>query len=401
MQIVFTSWWWPYPVTNGSKIRIYNLLRHLAAAHDVTLLSFAEADEATPEQIAHMRTFCQRVEVVPKPTYQPGGMRAMLGYFSRWPRSLVDTYSPEMAARVEQAGAGADLIIASQMGTLRYLDVMPHLPAILEELEVTLFYNQLERAQGTGGRLRAQLTVSKVVNAVRTAHRRGAAITVVSESEQGRIRRIAPPGARIEVIANGVDTSANQPGTIEPVPNSLIYAGAVTYDANYHAVAFFIREVLPLIRQRVPEARFSVTGGTGSIDVRDLAAAPGVQFTGYLPDVATAIQSSWITVVPLQDGGGTRLKILESMALGTPVISTGKGAEGLDLCPGEDLLIADEPQALADAVCNLLGDPALRARLAAAGRKTVEHNYDWRMIGQQLVTLAESVVRERAVAHGR
>jgi hypothetical protein len=97
MRVVFISWWWPYPADNGSKIRIYNLLRHLSQTHQVTLLSFAEAHEATTAQLDHLRSFCTHVESFPKPLYNPGTVRATLGYLSPWPRSLIDVYRPIMA----------------------------------------------------------------------------------------------------------------------------------------------------------------------------------------------------------------------------------------------------------------------------------------------------------------
>jgi polysaccharide biosynthesis protein PslH len=401
MRILFVSWWWPYPADNGSKIRIYNLLQHLAAAHEVTLLSFAEAREAAPEHVAHMSAFCRLVEVVPKPDYQPNSLRATLGYLSHWPRSLIDTYSETMAEHVQRHAAAADLIIASQQQTLRYLDVAPHVPAILEEMEVTGFYNRLEQAGGKTGRLRAQLTLVKLESILRDLFQRGVTMTVVSRTEQAYLRRIAPPGSRIEVIPNGIDTQLNRPDSTPPVPNTIIYPGAVTYSANYDAVAYFVHDVFPLVRQRRPDAQFIVTGGTGGVDVSDLAAQPGVRFTGYLPDIASAVRSSWVTVAPLRVGGGTRLKILESMALGTPVVATTKGAEGLNVHPGEDILIADEPPAMADAVCALLGAETLRTRLSRAGRARVENEYDWTMIGRQLVELAENVVEQKVkILHG-
>lgn len=400
MRILFLSWWWPYPANNGSKIRIYNLIKQLAAAHEVTLLSCAETDEATAEQIAHLLTFCHQVEAVPRRHFNPGSVRATLGYFSRWPRNLIDTYDPMLAARVRHLASQVDVLIASQQQMLRYLDAAPHLPAILEEVEVTGWYNRVEHAVGTGRRLRAQLTVIKVENALRTLLQRGVAMTVVSEAEREFLRPFARADSRIAVIPNGVDTQANRPDDTQPAPHTLIYPGAVTYSANYDAVRFFIRDVMPRVRQRLPDTQFTVTGGTGSVDISDLAAQPGVRFTGYLPEVAPAVRSSWATVVPLREGGGTRLKILESMALGTPVISTRKGAEGLNIHPGTDILIADEPDALAEMVCTLLNDPALRARLAKAGRELVEREYDWSIIGQQLVDLAEQVVKEKAAAHG-
>lgn len=400
MRIIFVSWWWPYPANNGSKIRIYNLLRQLAAAHDITLLSFAEADEATPEQVAHLRAFCREVVSVAKPAYHPTSVQATLGYFSRWPRSLIDTYSETMAQHVQQAAAHADLIIVSQQQTLRYLDSVPHLPGILEEIEVTGFHERVERAGKAAARLRSQMTLMKLDHILHDLMQRGVALTVVSEAERNYLRKSAPPGARIEVIPNGVDTLTFQPDDTQPVPHTLIYSGAVTYSANYDAVSYFIREVLPLVRERVPGVQFAVTGGTGKVDVRDLAAQPGVTFTGYLPDVTPAVRSSWVSVVPLREGGGTRLKVLESMALGTPVISTRKGAEGLNIHPGEDILLADSPQEMADAICAVLGSDALRARLARGGRARVENEYDWRMIGRRLVELAEDVVKQRAISNG-
>jgi polysaccharide biosynthesis protein PslH len=397
MHVLFLSWWWPYPADNGSKIRIYNLLRHLSQHHQVTLLSFADAHEATSAQIEHMRSFCAHVESLPKPVYNPGTVRATLGYLSPWPRSLVDVYSPTMAKRVVEITrqCAVNVVVASQMQTMRYLESVPEIPAVLEEIEVTGFHDKVDNASGTSGRLRAQLTLSKMENALRTLLDRGVAFTVVSPAERDYIQPLAPANARIEVIPNGVDTGVNAPdSSVQPKPNSLIYTGAVTYSANYDAVAYFIREVLPLVRARIPDVHFTVTGGTGEVDIRDLAAQPGVTFTGYLPSVADAVRQSWALVTPLREGGGTRLKILEAMALGTPVISTRKGAEGLDVKSGEQLLLADSPQEFADAVCLLLADQALRTRLAAAARQLVESQYDWNTVGTRLTDLIANLVPE-------
>ena len=393
MRLLFLSWWWPYPPDNGSKIRIYHLLRHLASVHEVYLLSFAEDGEAAAETISHLRTFCAHAEAVPRPRYEPNGLKAVLGFFSRWPRSLVDVYSPAMADRVTALlrSTPMDAVIASQTQTIRYLELAPSIPAIFEECEVAGFQNAIEQAQTPARRFRARLTLSKMEYAVKRLMQRGAAITVASESERRFLQPLAPPGARIVVVPNGVDTAANCPGSETPQPNTLIYPGAVTYDANEDAVRYFVHDVLPLVRQEIPDVRFTVTGGTGSVDVRELAAQPGVCFTGYLPEVAPAIRSSWAVVVPLRKGGGTRLKILEAMALGVPVISTRKGAEGLEVHPGEDILLADTPDEMARAIITLSGDADLRARLSHGGRKLVEENYDWAMIAHRHLDLIEQV----------
>jgi glycosyltransferase involved in cell wall biosynthesis len=204
--------------------------------------------------------------------------------------------------------------------------------------------------------------------------------------------------SRVYVIPNGVDTGQKQPdSSVQPRPNSLIYTGAVTYQPNYDAVVYFVREVLPLVRQRYPDIIFTVTGGTGDIDVSDLAAQPGVRFSGYLPEIDPAIRESWLTVVPLRMGGGTRLKILESMALGTPIVSTHKGAEGLNVSDGENIVLADSPAAMAEAIAALLADPARRDALAQAGRALVEAEYDWAIISARLSAIAERIVNKVVV----
>lgn len=397
-RILFISWWWPYPADNGSKIRIYNLLRHLSQHYHVALLSFAEADEAQPEQVEHLRGFCESVEVIPKPHYDPAHLKALLGYFSRWPRSLVDTYSTEMeqAIRATAERQPLDLVIASELGNMRYLDVLPGLPGILEEAQVAIARSAVEQAGGPAARLRAEMTLTKTESAIRHLMARGAVVTTASETEEDFLRRLAPPETTIAVIPNGVDTQLHRPDPgLQPEANSLIYTGAVTFYANYDAVAYFVREVWPLVRQRIPDARFTVTGSTRDVDVSDLAAQPGVQFSGYLPSVADAVRQHWALVVPLLSGGGTRLKILEAMALGTPVISTRKGAEGIHARSGEHLLIADSAAEMADAVGRLLDDPALRARLSQAGRALVEQEYDWSVIGGQLVNVIEQTLAGR------
>src|SRR5262249_51624534 len=147
----------------------------------------------------------------------------------------------------------------------------------------------------------------------------------------------------------------------EPRPGRMIYSGSVTYFANLDAVRYFAQDIFPLIRRARP-ASFVITGSTGDIDVSDLLLDGTVTFTGRVPDAAHLVAHSSVVVVPLRIGGGTRLKILEAMAVGTPVVTTRKGAEGLDVEHGENILIADSPDAFAKAVLRVLDDFVLRAR---------------------------------------
>jgi glycosyltransferase involved in cell wall biosynthesis len=154
-----------------------------------------------------------------------------------------------------------------------------------------------------------------------------------------------------------------------------------------------------LIQAKLPEAKLYVTGSLDGVQIKKLPRKRGVIFTGYLDDVRPRVARSWLQVVPLRSGGGTRLKILESMAIGTPVVSTSKGAEGLDLQPGRDLLIADTPAAFANAVLSILCDASLRRELSRAGRQAVAARYDWQSIGQRYNEYIESLV-DRSNSNG-
>jgi glycosyltransferase involved in cell wall biosynthesis len=231
----------------------------------------------------------------------------------------------------------------------------------------------------------------KLARYLRAQLPRFAAATVVSAGEQALLRQVAPTYRPIYVLENGVEFGPAP--VVVPQVDTMIYSGAVTYRANYDAVHYFVDQILPRIRARRPAATLTVTGGTGAIDLTPLL-RPGVTFSGYLANVAPAIAGSWVAVVPLRLGSGTRLKVLEALSLGTPVVSTAKGVEGLQLVAEHDLLVADGPEAFADAVCRVLEDRALRQRLAAQGGATIAARYDWRRIGEQLHALVDDALEE-------
>ena len=204
---------------------------------------------------------------------------------------------------------------------------------------------------------------------------------------------IAPHCRRVVVVPNGVDLDRYKGDFGAPEPGTLIFPGALTYGANFDAMAFFLHQVFPLVKARRPEVVLRITGKTNGVPVDRLPLDERVILTGHLDDVRPPVAQSWACVVPLRIGGGTRLKILEAMALGTPVVSTSKGAEGLEVVPGEHILIADEPTEFADAVLRLLDDPALRTKLAADGQRLVREQYGWEQIGKKLDQLLHQIVQ--------
>lgn len=393
VHILFLSRWFPYPADNGSKIRILGLLEHLAQRHRVSLLSFVPPDEpAHAGRMAALREYCDRIEVVPYRDFRASSPRALTGLLSRRPRFLVDTYHPEMADLVSRTlrQNTYDLVVASQLDMAPYAVAHPRLPAILDELELAPF-RAPRRSDSLRGRWRASLTWLKLSGYLRQILPRFSACTVASEMERDYLGEITPQLSNVHVLPNAIDLSRYMLPYDPPEPKTLVYSGALTYAANYDAVVHFAQDILPIIRQADPQVRLRVTGAHTGVDLGPISQHPGIELTGYVEDVRPVVAQSWAAVVPLRQGGGTRLKILEAMALGTPVVATPKGAEGLQVTDGQDILLASRPDAFAASVIQLLQSPALRSRLAAGGRSLVAAKYDARNIGERLCALVEEV----------
>ena len=389
MRILFLSAWCPLPADNGSKLRITHLLRELARQHEIDLLAFApeSPDDAA---LRALKDMCASVELLPETPFAARAGGPMLGLLSFQPRSVVANHSPRMAAAVRQRNAQRyDLVIASQMHMAPYAMLMQYTPRLLEEVELATLFEQFQSAQRLRSRLRYGLTWWKTRRYVARLLRQFAGATVVSDRELELIRSLAPARMPLAVVPNGVDVAACAQDFGPPEGDTLIYPGALSYAANFDAMDYFLGAILPHVRAARPDARLRITGRATPAQVAALPRAEGVEFTGYLDDVRPAVARAWAEVVPLRKGGGTRLKVLEALALGTPLVSTSKGIEGLALEDGRHVLVADTPTDFAAATARLLDQPDLRARLAAAGRQLARERYDWQASGQRLNDLVQ------------
>jgi polysaccharide biosynthesis protein PslH len=382
MRVLVLSSWWPEPMDNGSRLRIGHLLRALAASHELHLLALAQ-EPISDEQHATALGYCASAAAVPERrwTRQRGEILASL--WTGIPSSARATYNSEFAAivRAWAARLKPDLVLALQFSAAPYARLVPDVPRVLEELEVQRLRDQYRSHWNPARRLRAYLTWWQHCRYLRRLLRDFDACTVVSQPEAELLRRIAPT-MPIAVIPNGAEIRAAT-GWGAAEADTLIYPGALSFDANFDAMAYFLGGSFPLIRAERPQTRLRITGRADEAQRAALHTA-GVEWTGYVADVRPLIARSWCEVVPLRAGGGTRLKVLEALALGTPVVATSKGVEGLELRHDEHVLIADTLRSFADATLRLLSQPSLRARLAAAGQGLVRDRYDWRRIGGRL-----------------
>ena len=222
--------------------------------------------------------------------------------------------------------------------------------------------------------------------------------TVCSQRER-ELLLARVPEARIEVVGNGVDCDYFAEAPAQPsARRDVLFMGRMDYHANIDAALYFVRHIWPLVRERRPELRLVIVGAQPPKQILALR-EQGIAVTGTVEDVRPFYHGALVSVVPLRVGGGTRLKVLEAMAAGTPVISTSLGAEGLAITSGEDVLIADTPQAMADGIVSLQAESALWRQLVANGRRLVQEKYDWAVVGAVLLRLhAEEVEMGAACA---
>lgn len=408
MNILFLSRWFPFPADNGSRQRIAALLAALAERHQVSLLSFVESHRHADVQdraggIHGTRHFDARLPVC-LPVYLDEVHTVSFPHAVplHWidalrtpgPRSLAAQHSWLMHDRVKEltSGRAFDALITSE------IDMLPYAPAasvprrISDGVEIAVYHDALRQRWTLGG-LRARVRWSRLTRYLRLSLNRFELCTTVSDRERDLISHNVAPSCSLTVTPNGVDVQACLRSCAVPQPDTLIYAGALTYRANFDAMDYFIAEILPRVRAERPNVTLRITGEARPEIVAKLPQDPSVVFTGYLDDVRSAVAESWISVAPLRIGSGTRLKILEAMALGVPVVSTSKGAEGLQ--HDGTVCVADDPDAFARRVVELLRSPALRETTTKRARQVIADRYDWRTIGAEFVAAVEEAVERK------
>ena len=188
-----------------------------------------------------------------------------------------------------------------------------------------------------------------------------------------------------------MDTSHYDPDLWKPEHGALVYNGALTYSANLDAVQYFISEIYPILRQKGKDFKLRITGSNKGVDLTDIENCPGVELTGYVSDIRDVLAKSAVCVVPLREGGGSRLKILEAMAAGVPVVSTSMGAEGIDVEHKTQIMLADSAEQFAESIVQVVDNPELRSNLRTAARRFVEQKYDWSSISSRFTKVVESV----------
>ncbi|MGB3715264.1 MAG: glycosyltransferase family 4 protein [Candidatus Promineifilaceae bacterium] len=287
-----------------------------------------------------------------------------------------------------------DIIVISQVQNFPLLeDVTFKEPVILEQFEVGTIWNRVVRPRGYQKITRA---MTRSIWSHYLSERLGDidGISVPSERERdillGLLSRGDHTGKCVALIPNGIDAEYTVGPSVMKDPATLVYQGSLKFAANLDAMEFFLSEIMPLIQQHSPHIVLRITGRFDGVDLSRIRGNASVELTGYISDVSDTVSAATVCVIPLRFGSGTRIKALESMALGTPVVSTAKGVEGIDVEDGVHLLIADEPDLFASHVIRLLVDADLGRELAKKARQLVLEKYTWSQLGKQFSDFCES-----------
>jgi glycosyltransferase involved in cell wall biosynthesis len=380
MAILAVTYGLPWPLTEGSKQRDYYLLQELAKENEVVLLSFCK-DDRGPHDVAELRRFCKEVHIYVPPGRRPWTSAAAHMRAGR-PIATLPFYCEPFARRIAELCRvnRMDLVQIEHSFLAPYrMAIPPACPAILSLHNIgARQYASMARLSGAGfrGVLKAWAMRKWEVDWARRFDR----CLTVSAQEAEWLRRRAP-NLPVTVVENGIDCDRLRPLPPAAGSNDLLFVGVLGYPPNADAVVQFVRRTLPVLRRSRPELKLLIVGRSPRPDVRALAGSDGVELHADVPDVTAFYRRARACVVPLRAGGGTRVKILEAMALGRPVISTPAGCEGLEVTHEDHLLIAERPAAMAAEVERVLSDRRLADGICDRARRWVEQRHDWRIPG--------------------
>ncbi len=396
MKILYVCQRVPYPPNRGDKIASYNAIVRLASKHEVCVAALADSS-----QEVHCAAELRRK-----------GIQALIAHHSpsraRWnalraipgtePFSVAYHRSSELFRQIAGAArnGGFDVVVAFSSSMAQYAEMVPDTPLVADFVDLDsqkwALYGQAHawpRSWVYKQEERRLLAYERAVAA------RARVVLVHARPELDDCRRLIP-GGRFEVVPNGVDLEYFRPSLQKSPSNEIVFTGVMDYYPNVEGVLFFANEVLPAVRNVVPDATFTIVGARPTRIVRRLRDRSGIMVTGAVPDVRPFLQRAAVTVAPLRLARGIQNKVLESLAMATPAVVSSPVARGMDAKEGEGIFVADGARDVADGIVTLLRNPKEAADLGKAGRRLVERRHVWDDHSARLEELLESAANARA-----
>jgi glycosyltransferase involved in cell wall biosynthesis len=376
------------PPRCGAQARMHGLMTQLARRHHLTAVVLVDESFDIDECGEAMRAYCHEVVLVPNPHAHSGVSKRLLQL-----RSIASTQSFErLIVSVPALQDALDRILQSEtfdivnlefsfLGNFELRQAPPGCkPPALVVASHNIDYDlarQYARAGSLPRRLYAGVNWRKLRREELATYGSADGVSLCSEADERRLLDEIP-GIRSLVIPNAADVEYYRPSSTASSPGdgTVVFFGLLSYFPNIDAVTYFVQEIWPRITEVNPQARLKIIGGQAPPAIQALS-GQGIEVTGFVSDLRPHLATASAVVVPLRFGGGTRLKIVEAMAMGTAIVSTSLGAEGIDAVPGRDLLIEDEPAGFARAVNRLLSEAGLAANLGRSARQLAVQRYAW------------------------
>ena len=396
-KILFVTTRIPYPPWEGHQIRTYNLLKRVCEKHEVKLVSFVRSDE-DPAHADHLRTICKSVDLIKIPADQSKLKlltTILAGVVTKTPFVVRKYSAPEMEQKLRQVIAqdSPDLIHFDMLPLAQYIPLCGDTPTVLNDhnVESLLVERRAEATSSIPEKVFFSNQAPKLEQFESYASKNATEILVCSQDDADILSKMAD-GKQMHIIANGVDIEQFVPSAdVQVDPNKIIFVGGMGWFPNKDGMNFFIKEVMPLISEVIPASSLTVVGKSDGLEIPDQL-KDKVSATGFVDDFRPLVHEAGVYILPLRVGSGTRLKLLEAMAMGKAIVSTRIGAEGVVLEDGENILMADSPQDIAAAVIKLMNDEQLRDRLGKAAHEQAEKLYDWRILGDKLLAVYDTIL---------
>jgi len=398
VKILYITYGLPQPPTSGARIRDFNLISRVARDHQVSILSLLEFDDER-DHIPELKKFCEHVDGVVADRKLTGTAIAVVtALLQGRPLATVPYYYPELARKIKRL----TMLQHFDLIQIEHSFLAPYHQAIasnckastvlsLHNIAAQQYKSMLDMSSGPA-RIPAALKCHLMQGWESRYANQFDHLVTVSDQDKDRLQALGVTG-EITSIDNGVDCEKMLPLAQPPEGTTeIIFIATMGYMPNADAMRFFCREIFPLVRAQRPDCRLNIVGSGGSRHLSDLAQTGIVELTDRIEDPIPYYERSSIAVVPLRSGGGSRLKILEAMALGRPVVSTRLGREGLDLEDGTEVITADDPNVFANEILALLKDPEKWRNVTEAARKKVEKRYDWDHVCSALLDLYENLL---------
>lgn len=407
MRVLWVGHNLAYPPVRGVLQRNYNLLREAAKESEVHVLVFDQPPTRPPGVSAEdcaeaLRKFCAHVEWVPLASgvFRSPYWLGLRGLFSRKAYDLNWLASHSMAERLQRTlnRVKFHAVHFDTLGLAPYGRLVKGAGTVLNHhnIESSMMEHRAANETRHVPRLYWRWEAKKLLLAEREYCPRFSANLVVS-TEDGELLASRVPGVQAKVVANGVDTEYFTPRA-DPGGNTLLFCGGLDWYPNGEAMAHFFDKIWPRLTSVLPAVRVVVVGRKPPKWLTQLGESDRrIHVTGFVDDVRPYFREATAYICPIRVGGGTRLKILDALAMGMPLVGTTFACSGISVQDEKHVLLADTPEAFVNQILRVLADPALRANLATQGRDLVCQNYSWPVVGKSLVL----AYREAASAAAR